>query len=117
MGEEPPALFNARLETAFVSRRLRRWPYPGPALIEEANRQRTEGHLFIIDHWRVWRALRYDADGMRMLWPSQGGFDHDVYKILVTYVLRHGRSVRRLTVSEAGQLCEQAMHPSESGRD
>ena len=106
-GDEPPALFNARLEAAFVSRRLRRWPYPGPVLIEEANSSRTEGHRFIVDAWRLVRAIQYDESGMRPFLPAQVGFDQDVYRILVALLLRHGRSIRALSRSEKEQLCEQ----------
>ena len=105
--EEPPELFNARLDAAFVSRRLRTWPYPGPVLLEEANASRTEGHVFVLDNWRLVKALRYGEDGMRTFLPARAGFDHDAYNILVAHVLRRAHAVTRLSAAEVMRLCEQ----------
>lgn len=93
-GTEPPALFNARLEAAWVSRRLRAWPYTGPVMVEEANEARTEGHVFVVDGWRLVESFRYDETGTRPFLPPQAGFDHDAYKILVAHLLRHPRAVK-----------------------
>ncbi len=93
-GDEPPALFNARLEAAFVSRRLRSWPYPGPVMLEEVNTDGTQGHVFVLNEWRLVKALRYDESGTQVFLSAQDGFDHDTYKILVTHLLRCGDSVK-----------------------
>ena len=94
-------------EAAFSSRRLRTWPYPGPVRLEESDASRTEGHVFIIDNWRLVQAIRYDEGGTRTFLQAQTGFDHNAYKILAKHLLCHERSVKLLNISEIRRFCEE----------
>ncbi|MBI3010681.1 MAG: GIY-YIG nuclease family protein [Candidatus Omnitrophica bacterium] len=76
------------------ARRLRIWPYPSAVVLEEADLQHRAGHVFVIDNWRLVKALRYDEEGMAEFLPPQAGFDYDIYKILLAHLLRNGRSVK-----------------------
>ena len=77
-----------------IARRLRTWPYEGPVMLEEANGDRSEGHVFVVDSWRLIQSFQYDEAGTRPFLPAQTGFDHDAYKILVAHLLRHPRAVK-----------------------
>ena len=87
---------------------MRIWPYPGPVMIEEANRERTEGHFFVVDDWRLCLAARYGEDGISPFLEAGRGFDHDAYKILSAHLVRHSRSVRPLSQPELARLRHEA---------
>lgn len=93
-----------RFRNAFETRRLKAWPYKGPIVIEEAERQ-GQGTVFFIDEWVLKGAFRYEDDSFEPLVEGIGTgapFDYDTYKILVRYLLnpKNRRSVRVLTQSE-----------------
>ena len=110
-GIEPPALFNARLETAWGARRLRAWPHAGPVMIREANGDGARGHLFVLDAWRLVRALHIDEAGTRPFLPAQAAFDYDIYKILAAHLARHPQTVTPLDAAQLAQLDEQTVAP------
>jgi DNA polymerase III subunit epsilon len=105
---EPPDEFNARFDLAFQNRRVRIWPFDGPVMIEEANSDRTEGHFFIVDDWRLCMAARYGEEGISPFLEATHGFDHDAYKILSAHLVRNSRSVRPLSPAELTRLRQAA---------
>ena len=105
VGKESPIRYNLRFATALAARRLKRWPYPGAILIEEHNAQKTQGHAFVIDQWRVVRALAYGEASQTACTAPQEQGDYDTYKMLVAYLSKYGRSVRVLTATESAAWC------------
>jgi DNA polymerase-3 subunit epsilon len=103
-GREPAALYNARFELAFAPRRIKAWPYPGPILVEEAAPDRASGHAFVIDRWRLVRALAYGDGGCTGLLDPAGRFDYDQYRILDRYLQQRGHLAKPLTPDQAHQL-------------
>ncbi len=100
-GRENPVHYNARLAGIFATRRIRTWPYPGPVLIEERHPDRHEGHAFVLDQWRLVRAVTFTEDGSTSTFlDAEQCFDFDSYHILSRHLLRR-RDVRRLTPREA----------------
>ena len=91
---------NARLHQALASRRIKAWPFRGPILIEECRPDRTRGHVFILDQWRLLQAMEYDEDGRRPLAWVDPGFDYDRYLMLA----RHVAEMPRLTPLSAEQM-------------
>ncbi len=105
VGKESPIRYNLRFTTALAARRIMPWPYPGAIFIEEHNAQKTQGHAFMIDQWRVVRALAYgEASQIACIAPQERG-DYDTYKMLVAYLSKYGRSVRVLTAAESAAVC------------
>ena len=103
-GSEPAGLYNARLAGVFASRRIKTWPYPGPVVLEERARDRNQGHLFLLDQWRLIRAMAYNDEGMSTFLDVPASFDYDSYQILVRHLLARGAKVRRITAAQAKQL-------------
>ena len=87
-------------------RRMKRWPYPGPIAIEESNQEKTRGHLFIVDRWRILRAMRYAEDGAPVDVPLDRAFNESAYNILARHLLTTPRGVRTLAPEELEQLSE-----------
>ncbi len=108
LGRIRAALYNAKVLEAFHHRKIRPWPYPGPIVIDEPNVQRSEGHLFVIDQWRVLRALAYAEDGQRELPAVRDTFDYEVYKILTVYLLKRPRTVKQVAGKELEQFFSEA---------
>ncbi len=108
MGEEEPALYNARLEQAFASRMVKAWPYAGGVLIEEKGDRPGEGEVFLVDHWCLLSSFKYSDFGLERHVSPPPRFDYDSYKILSRYLLdrQNRRKVRLVTRPEFERLLE-----------
>jgi DNA polymerase III subunit epsilon len=86
-GKEPLLLHNLRLKMALSKLKLKSWPFPGRIALREHARYSDEVH--VLDHWSYLGSARSaeELDGVRDARP--GGFDVDVYKILVRYFTNH----------------------------
>ena len=87
VGEEEPALYNARVEMAFAERRIKAWPYGGAILIEERDDETGEGEVFLVDQWCLVSSFRYSDHGYQLKISGPHRFDYDAYRILLRYVL------------------------------
>ena len=87
MGEEDPALYNARVEEAFEARRIKAWPYDGGIVVEERAKKETQRELFLIDNWCLVSAYKATGAGFEKSAHVQHRFDYDSYKILLRYVM------------------------------
>lgn len=98
------------------NRRLRRapkrarWPFPGAVAVEEKHYSAAEGHVFIIDQWRLVKALRYDEQGLSCWLSGEPSADGQDYKLFAGYLATHPRNVRSLTQAETAQLLDEAEH-------
>jgi DNA polymerase-3 subunit epsilon len=104
VGKELPALHNARLALAFATRRVKPWPYPGPVLIEERPFRGAPGELFVVDRWRLLRALRVTEEGAVPLFSPAQAFDFELYRILEKALAQPGRRIQPLTAEADAQL-------------
>jgi DNA polymerase-3 subunit epsilon len=86
MGEEDPAKYNARVEEAFNSRRIKAWPYKGGVLIEERFKHGEERELFLVDNWCLVASFKSGVEGTEKGEVVQHRFDYDSYKILHSYL-------------------------------
>lgn len=102
VGEEPSAIYNARVEMAFAERRIKAWPYNGAILIEERDELSGEGEVFLIDQWCLVSSFTYSDNGYQLKISGPHRFDYDAYKIISRYVLNRAnrRKIRLLSKQE-----------------
>ncbi|MGA9116699.1 MAG: hypothetical protein WB626_07990 [Bacteroidota bacterium] len=110
-GLEEAAAYNARVEEAFASRRIKAWPFRGAILIEERSGGTDEVEVFVVDNWCLLYSFtrKGDAPGLRV--KGLHLFDYDSYKILCGYVLdeAHIASIRPASEAELRMFrCEPA---------
>jgi DNA polymerase-3 subunit epsilon len=88
-GKESPATHALRLAAAFVSLRLRTWPYPGAIGVREQSADGSRCDLHVLDRWCHLGTVKDEAD-LRALQEDlpQPLFDLDTYHILSRYLLR-----------------------------
>lgn len=94
LGKEAPVAYNIRLAQAVHKRKIMAWPFDGPIIIEEDNVRRHYGEAFVVDQWCLVKALRYTEDGEVPFFEGAPRFDHDIYKILCTYVSKHIHTIK-----------------------
>lgn len=107
-GQEEAWRYNARFAMAFANHRLKPWPFEGPIVLEERSADRTQGHLFLFDQWRLQHALRYDEAGVSR-WFADGVFDYERYRLLLRYLPSAGALVRRLPPAQAEQWLQETL--------
>ncbi|MBI3786635.1 MAG: GIY-YIG nuclease family protein [Ignavibacteriales bacterium] len=86
MGEEAPALYNARFEEAFNERRVQAWPYESGVLVEERSANGKESELFLIDNWCLIVSFKRINGNYQTHIKGEHRFDLDSYKILYSYL-------------------------------
>ena len=106
MGEEPVALYNERVEQAFVRRRVKTWPYSGGIAIEEPSVEGGWGEVFLVDNWCLMSSFRYSEVGQEGGSAGEHRFDYDSYKILARYILANPkkRNIKPLLRGEFDRL-------------
>ena len=81
-GKEPFAKHTIRLLTALTGLKLVSWPFPGPAVIREAD------DMHLIDGWRYLGTARSEDELHSLFEQGRPQFDRDTYKILAKHVGR-----------------------------
>lgn len=92
-GQEKPELHYLRLQLALERQKLQRWPYAGKIGLREHNPRtgRTDIHLF--DQWCHLATVHDDAELEQALTSSSTlAFDLDSYRLLLKYLLSHGKT-------------------------
>ena len=89
-GSEPAERYNARLQLALASMKLRQWPWPGPIVVSEHDQFTglTEHHL--IDQWCHLDSSRDDYPEWHSRRPPRA-FDLDTYRLISDFLLKHHR--------------------------
>jgi DNA polymerase-3 subunit epsilon len=100
-GEESAELYNARVEEAFATRRIKAWPFNGGVVIEERDPATNEGEAFLIDNWCLLASYRFTEMGQTELFKGIHRFDYDAYKILARYVHdpKNRRNIKQLPLN------------------
>lgn len=101
-GEEEASTYNARVEEAFASRRIRAWPFAGGIVIEERNPLTNEGQAFVIDNWCLLSSFTFNEFGQTELFKAVGRFDYDSYRIILRYVSNpeNRKNIRQVSLHE-----------------
>lgn len=85
IGKEKPTVYNLKIITAFAATKIKRWPYPGPVLIEETNGWKSE--YFLIDKWCYIGSIKVDNEGNKNEnFTNNISFDLDIYKIIKQFL-------------------------------
>ncbi len=94
LGEETPEQHNLRLATALADRRLLEWPWPGRVAIRERHPDAAFEEAHVFERWsHIGTARSEDELEDLALTRAQIDFDPDVYRILVSHIAKHRRSV------------------------
>jgi DNA polymerase-3 subunit epsilon len=106
MGEEPPELYNLRLEEAFAERRVKAWPHNGGVVIEERQQETGEGEVFLVDNWCLVSSFTFSDLGYQQHIPGAHRFDYDSYKILSRYIFNrtNRRSIKHVSREQFDDL-------------
>jgi DNA polymerase-3 subunit epsilon len=98
LGEETPEQHNLRLATALHDHRLLEWPWPGRVAIRERHPDGSLDEAHVFERWSHIGTARSE-DELEDLARSSAeiDFDPDVYRILVSYIAKHRRSVISLS--------------------
>jgi len=94
LGEETPEQHNLRLATALAPYRVADWPWPGRVAIRERNPDRALEEAHVFERWSHLGTARSEDDLMELAQArAEIDFDPDIYRILVSYIAKHRRSV------------------------
>ncbi|HXP67327.1 MAG TPA: exonuclease domain-containing protein [Steroidobacteraceae bacterium] len=96
VGKEAPILHAMRLQLALSALKIKSWPYPGRIALREraSGAFQTDGtrggEFHVLDHWMYLGSARSEED-LEVLRGREagGGFDVDVYRILLRYFSNH----------------------------
>lgn len=91
VGEENPALYNARFETAFSKFKIKPWPFSKPIMIKEFDFEQDREEGYLIDKWCYLGKAKTESDLQDGV-EKDLKFDLDLYKIIE----RHLRSRKNL---------------------
>jgi len=97
VGKEPLMLHGMRLKLALSSLKLKSWPFPGRIALRERyplgggpDGAVDGADLHVVDHWVYLGTARSEEDLAALaVKEASGGFDADVYRILVRYFAKH----------------------------
>jgi len=111
MGLEDPILYNARFEEAFAERRIKAWPFTGGVIIEERDKDNTEGEVFLVDNWCLLYSFKYSLDRYELNVRGTHRFDYDSYRILCRYIFDEANQekIRCVSRGEFDAIVRRAM--------
>ncbi len=97
--KEPVEMYNLRLELAISGLRYQTWPYPGKIAIKEKCSETDRIEFHIIEQWCYLTTVKdmtdiYDKSSTREIL----GFDLDIYKLLVKYIMNKPKSIEILQI-------------------
>ncbi len=85
-GEEDPASYNVRLESAFEERRIKAWPFAGSVVVEERSSDEALSESFLIDNWCLLSSTLQPSAITPKTQSQNHRFDYDSYKILYRFL-------------------------------
>ncbi len=89
IGQESPAAYNRRVETALAYSKIASWPFSGRIAVTI-----SPSRSLVVNQWIVEGVINHELD--EVFEPAANRFDIDTYKILRSFVRQHPESVRRL---------------------
>jgi len=116
MGEEDPALYNARVDKAFDDRRIKAWPFQGPVVVEEHAPGEISHEHFLIDNWCLLGSATRTGSAIGPFLAGSHRFDYDSYRILYAYLTDGGNAaaIRPATPKELRELTTLLVKPASS---
>lgn len=93
-GNESALKYNNRLAESFAGTSIKNWPFQGAIAIVEKDREKDSSEGFVVDQWcYVGRVTQQEQDA-KWDYTNEYVFDHDVYKILVKYILSPPKNMK-----------------------
>jgi DNA polymerase-3 subunit epsilon len=89
VGKEPLVLHGMRARMALSALKIKSWPFPGRIALRERAHESVEVH--VLDHWVYVGTARSEEELAALASRAAGGFDADVYRILVRYFSNHSK--------------------------
>ena len=97
--KEPIEMYNLRLEMAISGMRYQTWPYLGKIAIKEICSETDRIEYHIIDQWCYITTVKDVTDVYDdCMQAKQLGFDLDIYKLLVKYIVNKPKSIEVITL-------------------
>ncbi|HTS86470.1 MAG TPA: exonuclease domain-containing protein [Usitatibacter sp.] len=97
IGEETPEQHNLRLATALAPHRLADWPFPGRVAVIERHPEGRIEEAHVFERWsHIGTARSEDELADLATTRAEIDFDHDIYRILASYIAKHRNDVRPL---------------------
>ncbi|MEP7067794.1 MAG: exonuclease domain-containing protein [Usitatibacter sp.] len=94
LGEETPEQHNLRLATALSAHRIVEWPWPGRVAIRERHPDGALEEAHVFERWSHIGTARSEAELEELAHArAEIDFDPDIYRILVSFIAKHRRSV------------------------
>ena len=99
VNKEPVEMYNLRLELAISGMRYQTWPYPGKIAIKERCNETDRIEFHIIEQWCYITTVKDITDVYdEKITRETLGFDLDIYKLLVKYILHKPKNVEVLMI-------------------
>jgi len=110
LGEETPEQHNLRLATALAPHRIAEWPWPGRIAIRERHPEGRLEEVHVFERWSHLGTARSEDELEELAHARfEIDFDPDVYRLLLSHIKRHGRSIRPLEAREARDEAREAL--------
>ena len=109
LGEETPEQHNLRLATALHPHRILEWPWPGRVAVRERHPDGALEEAHVFERWSHLGTARCESE-LEDLGHARVeiDFDPDIYRILVSFIAKHRRSVLPLSPAMIDATAEAA---------
>ncbi len=102
LGQESPQDYNQRMDKAVEELRIASWPYEGPIVVSEYNKETEQAKSHVFDKWCYLGSGENESEMGEVM--NQGGeareFDVDIYQILKSYLRQQKNAVQVMKLSE-----------------
>lgn len=106
VGKELPVMYNLRFTTAFASKRIKPWPFPGIIAIEEVWELSGEKEYLLFDKWCYLGSVCVDKYGDKTYTKREKVFDLDIYSILTGFLRKeqHLKQIKTLGINDLWEV-------------
>lgn len=103
---EGPGEYNKRFSKAFDNKKIEKWQFESPIVIEERNIRQQLSESYIFDNWRHIATITIDDKESTVNQIAGEHFDLDTYHIVKQYVKNKSR-IKQITYDELSKLLGQ----------
>lgn len=100
VGKQPALIHNVKMLQGFSALSLKTWPYNGPVVLVEKDREGECEHHLLVDNWCILGVAKSSADYGEILRASPAPqIDKDIYRYLVATLFGKKSSVKLIALS------------------
>jgi DNA polymerase-3 subunit epsilon len=105
-GQVSSTEYNDLLLDVFNNKRLSKWPYPSPVLIQEISAANDDYRSIVIDKWCVLADISQPEDCEPTVRFHNRAFDIDTYRILKSFIdtKRHRLAIRPISLTSLQEM-------------